>query len=124
MLGPRYSLPFLNIKILSTSFDVFVKKLLDLKSIKNKSVLILPTTFNEISQSFFSKEVFTSLKKFDYLVMDGMSLVFLSKLVGLRSERVCGPDLMLALMKQDKNSNLKHFFMETLLKLTKLYSES
>lgn len=110
MSQPFLFFHLLGLSIVSSRFDFFVHTVFFTKKNKKGTKLILPTTLNEISHAFFSFRSREKLQKFDYLVMDGMSLVFLSKVAGFFSERIYGPDLMRAVIRSDEKNTFKHFF--------------
>jgi N-acetylglucosaminyldiphosphoundecaprenol N-acetyl-beta-D-mannosaminyltransferase len=43
--------------------------------------------------------------------MDGVPLVWVSKLRGVQAERVCGPDVMLTICDRGRELGLRHFFL-------------
>jgi N-acetylglucosaminyldiphosphoundecaprenol N-acetyl-beta-D-mannosaminyltransferase len=53
-------------------------------------------------------EVFKSA---EMVCADGMPLVWVSRLRGAPAERVCGPDMMLALADRGRDIGLRHFFL-------------
>ena len=50
-----------------------------------------------------------TLKSGAFNATDGMPLVWMSRLLGRRAERVCGPDLMLAVMDQGRARGRRHY---------------
>lgn len=78
-----------------------------------RSQLILPATANEFVQAWMFPTFKKTLQKFDYLVTDGMPLVWLARLHGLRAERIYGPDLMLAVLGQGQQLGVTHYLYGT-----------
>ena len=64
-------------------------------------------TFTEASKS---EDLRRSLDEADYVLPDGMPLVWLGRLRGKRLERVCGPDAMLAVLDKSRVRGQRHFF--------------
>ena len=54
----------------------------------------------------------TAFESADLLCMDGMPLVWLARRRGFAAaERVCGPDMMLALSDRGRSSGLRHYYL-------------
>lgn len=51
-----------------------------------------------------------ALDEADYVLPDGMPLVWLGRMRGLQVERVCGPDTMLAVLDRSRGRGYRHFF--------------
>lgn len=64
-----------------------------------------------IVESQYNKEVFDAHRDASLVVPDGMPLVWLGRLLGLKSiRRVYGPDLMEYIFSSQEYRNLRHFF--------------
>ena len=80
---------------------------------RKTAVLVLPVTANEIVHAGRSKSFKKLLQRFDYLVTDGMPLVWLARLLKPKAQRIYGPDLMLTVLKNGRASKATHYFYGT-----------
>lgn len=96
------------------SLNKFVEELTYFATQKNKhtAIKVLPASMNDIVKSFFKESLFGVIKNFDYVIPDGMPLVFLQRFKGNnRAERLYGPDVMNKFLAiSSKNKKIKHFF--------------
>lgn len=84
----------------------------------NKAKIVTALSMNEFLQ--ISQK---TLKKIDFLIPDGMPMVWLMKLLDIRAERIYGPDVMEMVLQKTATTHHKHFFYgstkEVLAKLIK-----
>lgn len=99
-----FKLPFV-----VTNLDVFSNFIIR-DVLKQRASKVLPTTLNEVAMANSSPPIMALLRRFDYLTMDGMPLVFLAKIKGsIEAERVYGPELMEKIYKKGQVKQIKHF---------------
>ncbi len=97
----------------TTSLENFSKKLIKVALSKNKKAIkVLPASMNDVVKSFFSDNLFNAIVKFDYVVADGMPLVWLEHWKGKKTAvRLYGPEFMdHCLADSNGNRKIKHFF--------------
>jgi N-acetylglucosaminyldiphosphoundecaprenol N-acetyl-beta-D-mannosaminyltransferase len=105
--------PFRDLTFTATNLQDFSSFLLKRKKTKNKTTLVLPATMNEITLAWFSPFLKQQLEQFDYLVTDGMPLVWLARLYDKKADRVYGPDLMLRVLDNGQRFGLTHYLYGT-----------
>lgn len=111
-----YFLKIFSLKVVASSVDQFTDFLLASKLDQAKIVTALSMNeFLQIPQQ--------TLKKIDFLIPDGMPMVWLMKLLDPIAERIYGPDVMEMVLQKTAQTNHKHFFYgstnEVLAKLVK-----
>jgi N-acetylglucosaminyldiphosphoundecaprenol N-acetyl-beta-D-mannosaminyltransferase len=63
-----------------------------------------------LSEASKSEPMRHALDEADYVMPDGMPLVWLGRMRGMHLERVCGPDTMLAVLDRSRAPGYRHFF--------------
>lgn len=111
-----YFLKIFSLKVVDSSVDQFTDFLLTSKLDNAKIVTALSMNeFLQIPQK--------TLKKIDFLIPDGMPMVWLMKLLDPRAERIYGPEVMEMVLQKTATTHHKHFFYgstkEVLAKLIK-----
>lgn len=103
------SFPAFGVDLSITQLQPFCEWLLTQRSLaKKKPVLILPTTMNELMQAHHFLDFRKTLRQFKYLVTDGMPLVWLARLHNPKTERIYGPDLMMAVIQKGQKLGTRH----------------
>jgi N-acetylglucosaminyldiphosphoundecaprenol N-acetyl-beta-D-mannosaminyltransferase len=90
-----------SLKIVSSNIPFFSNYIINTKLIRPKIVGFL--SMNEVSQVPRN-----CLNKIDFLVPDGMPIVWLMKMLEKKSKRIYGPDLMKSILNSYPNK--KHYF--------------
>jgi N-acetylglucosaminyldiphosphoundecaprenol N-acetyl-beta-D-mannosaminyltransferase len=95
--------------IAATSFEGAVEYLLDapLSSVRLRVHFAAAHTIVEATRD---PQLYESLREADLIFPDGMPLVWAGRLKGRRTQRVCGPDTMLALLDRSRERGYRHFF--------------
>ena len=105
--------PFRDLTLSATNLQDFSNFLLTRKDSKKKPILVLPTTMNEVVWAWYSSVFRQKLRQFEYLVTDGMPLVWLARFYDKQAGRVYGPDLMLRVLDSGQHFGSTHYLYGT-----------
>lgn len=104
------TLDILGISLLPASFQSAVELLLEAAR-PGGSLRVHFLTVHTVVESSTNTALRSVLNSAGYVATDGMPLVWLARLHGAReANRVCGPDVMLALMDRGREQGLRHYF--------------
>jgi N-acetylglucosaminyldiphosphoundecaprenol N-acetyl-beta-D-mannosaminyltransferase len=99
----------LDIGITATTFNNAIDTLLAAPR-RGEQLRVHFAAMHTIVEASKSEQVQRTLAGADYVMPDGMPLVWLGRLRNQQVERVCGPDTMLAVLDQGRARGYRHFF--------------
>lgn len=97
--------------VTALSFDAQIKKILEWAS-SYQSKVVCVANVHMLMEAHWNAEFSAVLKNADMVTPDGMPLVWMMKLMGIRKQnRVAGMDILLALCKSAPEQNMSIFFL-------------
>lgn len=105
--GPRF--PLLGVAVNAVTFAGALQFLLDAPSARRR-IRGHFCSVNMLVAAADNPVLREALNSADLVAPDGMPLVWLGRLRGYSIERVCGPDIMLALLDRSRERGYRHFF--------------
>jgi N-acetylglucosaminyldiphosphoundecaprenol N-acetyl-beta-D-mannosaminyltransferase len=102
------TIPILGVDVAAVAYEPTIARLLDAIT-RRERLRVHFCTVHTVIEATRDERLRTRLNAAELVAPDGMPLVWVARLRGRRAERVCGPDVMPALLDRGRAIGARHF---------------